>query len=325
MHVEEMLWDEPMEVYASLVRSAICAPEGKVFMDRDFSGIENRVAAWVSGDEKTLDRFRGGFDQYIDFATEMYRCKYDEVTKDQRQVAKSAVLGCVYGQGWKGFIDYAAGFGVTITPEESREIVGHFRKVYSKTADLWRTFGHKAVEAVQRPGETVGINALLQFRVSGDWLQLTLPSGRCINWYKPLVEKRAMVRRTVPDAPWQSEDPERAERLDRGEWDVWIFDAVTAMSVNTRTRQWCRNQLPGYTLFQSAVQGTARDFLTHAMGNVEAAGMPVVMTVHDEIISLVDEDQADEARFADIMNHVPHWAQGFPLASDGWVGKRYRK
>ena len=98
-------------------------------------------------------------------------------------------------------------------------------------------------------------------------------------------------------------------------------------SLNTYTRAWTRNQLIGSSIFQSAVQGTARDFLANAMLSLENVGFEIINSIHDEVLLLVDEDTADEASMSvtEIMVTPPKWALDFPLAAEGWVSKRYRK
>jgi DNA polymerase len=102
---------------------------------------------------------------------------------------------------------------------------------------------------------------------------------------------------------------------------------VTVHSQNTYTRQWGRNALIGSSIFQSAVQGTARDCLAFAMLNLEKAGYNVINCIHDEVLLLVEE-QSGESAMADVLNIMttpPSWAPDFPLAAEGWYGKRYRK
>jgi len=103
--------------------------------------------------------------------------------------------------------------------------------------------------------------------------------------------------------------------------------AVTVHSQNTFTRNWSRNTLIGSSIFQSAVQGTARDFLAMAMLSLEDKGYSVCNSIHDEVLLLVDEAKQDVAldEVIKIMTTPPQWAPDFPLAAEGWVGKRYRK
>jgi DNA polymerase len=102
---------------------------------------------------------------------------------------------------------------------------------------------------------------------------------------------------------------------------------VTVMSVSTYTRKWSRNNLIGSSIFQSATQGTARDFLAFSMMSLDKAGYTIVNSIHDEVLLLVDEERKDVALddVISIMTTPPSWAPDFPLAAEGWVGTRYRK
>jgi DNA polymerase I-like protein with 3'-5' exonuclease and polymerase domains len=85
--------------------------------------------------------------------------------------------------------------------------------------------------------------------------------------------------------------------------------------------------LIGSSIFQSAVQGTARDILAESTLALETAGFEVINLIHDEVLLIADEDKGEEtlASVTDIMTTPPKWALDFPLAAEGWVDKRYRK
>jgi DNA polymerase bacteriophage-type len=292
-----------MSELSSLVRSAIKAPLGKTFVDVDFSSIENRVGVWLAGQKDKVELFRKGLDEYKAFAsTSLYKVPYDEVTKEQRQVSKSAVLGAMFGQGAKGLVKYAAGMGVTLSEGQAKNAVDNYRMSYSLVKELWAQCENAAILAVENPGSPVRAGSKLVLKVAKDALWMQLPSGRLICWQRPQLE--------LLTTPWGSQK--------RG---------VTVHSQNTYTRQWGRNALIGSSIFQSAVQGTARDCLAFAMLNLEKAGYNVINCIHDEVLLLVEEQSAESA-MADVMNIMttpPSWAPDFPLAAEGWYGKRYRK
>ena len=292
-----------MDQLSSLVRSAIKAPEGKTFVDVDFSSIENRVGVYLAGQKDKVELFRKGLDEYKVFAAEaLYRINYDDVTKDQRQISKSAVLGAMFGQGAKGLVKYAEGMGVKLSEGQAKNAVDNYRASYARVKDLWAMCEGAAIQAVENPGNPFRAGDKLVLKVAKNALWMQLPSGRLICWQRPELE--------LLTTPWGS------QKL-----------GVTVHSQNTYTRQWGRNALIGSSIFQSAVQGTARDFLAVAMINLEKAGYSVINSIHDEVLLLVEE-QSGESALADVVNIMttpPTWAPDFPLAAEGWYGKRYRK
>ena len=292
-----------MRELSSLVRSAIVAPREKTFVDVDFSSIENRVGVWLAGQVDKVNLFRQGLDEYKTFAAyDLYNVPYEEVTKDQRQVAKSAVLGAMFGQGAKGLVKYAEGMGVKLSEGQAKNAVENYRNSYAKVKWLWGACETAAIDAVQNPGNAFFAGKKIRLKVAREALWMQLPSGRLICWQRPELELVA--------TPWGQ------EKL-----------SVTVHSQNTYTRQWTRNAVIGSSIFQSAVQGTARDFLAHAMLGLDSKGYDVVNSVHDEVLLLVDEAKGDTALddVINIMTTPPTWAPEFPLAAEGWVGKRYRK
>jgi DNA polymerase len=289
---------------SSLVRSAIHAPEGKTFVDMDFSSIENRVGVYLAGQKDKVELFRKGLDEYKVFASEsLYRVPYDEVTKEQRQISKSAVLGAMFGQGAKGLVKYAEGMGVKLSEVQAKAAVDGYRSSYSKVKELWALCENAAIEAVSNPGAPFRAGLHIVIKVSKNALWMKLPSGRLICWQRPQLD--------LVTTPWGT-----------------TKYGVTVHSLNTYTRAWTRNQLIGSSIFQSAVQGTARDFLANTMLNFEKKGHEIINSIQDEVLILVEEENAKvilDSGVMQIMTTPPIWAPTFPLAAEGWVSKRYRK
>jgi len=293
--------DGSMSELSSLVRSIIKAPDGYVFIDADFSSIENRVASWLACQNDKVELFRQGLDEYKTFASQMYKVSYDDVNKGQRQIAKSAVLGCMFGQGSKGLVDYAEKMGVKITPAESDTLVQAYRASYPRVKAAWSGMEMAAISAIKEPGSAFTYNKIV-FKVGKNALWMKLPSGRLICWQEPLVEDTM--------TPWGQVKP-----------------GVTVKNQSTYTRKWGRNKLIGSSIFQSAVQGTARDFLAHAALELDKLGFEIINLIHDEILMLASEHEALQAEktLLQVMSTPPSWAEDFPLAAETWVDKRYRK
>jgi DNA polymerase bacteriophage-type len=292
-----------MQQLSSLVRSTIRAPSGKTFVDVDFSSIENRVGVYLAGQKNKIELFRSGLDEYKTFASEsLYNIPYEAVTKEQRQIAKSAVLGAMFGQGAKGLVKYAGGMGVVMSEAQAKLSVDNYRSSYSMVRDLWTLCEFAAMDAVQNPGTSFAAGSKIKLKVAKEALWMQLPSKRLICWQRPELE--------LVETPWG------ATKM-----------AVTVKSQNTFTRAWTRNALIGSSIFQSAVQGTARDFLASAMVGLEREGYEIINSIHDEVLLLVEEQSGESAmeKVISIMTTPPSWAPDFPLAAEGWHGKRYRK
>jgi DNA polymerase len=88
---------------------------------------------------------------------------------------------------------------------------------------------------------------------------------------------------------------------------------------------WGRQALYGGLLCNNDVQGTARELLRFAMGNVEDAGYPVVLHVHDELVSEVSQAFGHVDHYQDLMSILPSWLSGLPLAAKAWTESRYVK
>lgn len=296
-----MFGDRVMDAAVSTVRGVIKAPLGHEFIDADWSSVENRIGSWIAGQQDKVDMFASGLDEYKVFASKsLYQVHYNDVTKEQRQVSKSAVLGCMFGQGAVGLVSYAKKHGVDITEERSQEIVSAYRGEYPKVTSMWWRCGDAVLDAVRTPGVVIKVGEHVQISMMRGFMWMKLPSGRLISWSAPRIE--------TLDTPW-------------GEKRT----GVTVMGVDRFTRQWVRQKLIGSSVYQSGVQATARDLMADALLRLEAAGYPVVLLVHDEFLSLVPEGQGSEKEFMEIMCQPPWWAGGLPLAAEAWRGIRFKK
>lgn len=79
------------------VREAFVAPEGKLIASADYSQIELRIMAHLSGDEALLNAFKHGLDVHKATAAEVFGVRVDEVTSEQRRYAKVINFGLIYG------------------------------------------------------------------------------------------------------------------------------------------------------------------------------------------------------------------------------------
>lgn len=110
---------------------------------------------------------------------------------------------------------------------------------------------------------------------------------------------------------------------------IHYFDLVrTDGSYSARTvRGGDRKFIYGGKCFQNGVQRTAREILAEAVVKTECAGMPVMMHTHDEEVAMVPIEGAKEAlhEVERIMQDVPEWAGGLPIAVEATLMERYGK
>jgi DNA polymerase I-like protein with 3'-5' exonuclease and polymerase domains len=106
-------------------RQCFVAPDGRVLVKGDYSQIELRIAARVSGDPAMLDAYLAGQDLHALTAQRVLGVA--EVTKEQRQLSKAINFGLLYGMGVKGFRAYAqAQYGLRLTEAEA----GRYRDAF---------------------------------------------------------------------------------------------------------------------------------------------------------------------------------------------------
>jgi DNA polymerase-1 len=97
----------------------------------DYSQIELRIAAELSGDERMLAAFAHGDDLHTLTASSVLGEAPDAVTKEDRQLAKAFNFGLVYGVGPAAFADYAqTAYGLTLTNDEAKTLRDRFLAAY---------------------------------------------------------------------------------------------------------------------------------------------------------------------------------------------------
>lgn len=112
-------------------RNLFRASAGNVLVVADFSQIELRVAAIISGDQYMLQAFQNGDDLHCQTAAIIIGIDRGDVSKEQRQMAKAVNFGLLFGQGAKGLAAYAKrSYGVDMTEEEAQDAINAFFKAY---------------------------------------------------------------------------------------------------------------------------------------------------------------------------------------------------
>lgn len=129
------------------MRNIFRAYPGKKLIIADFNQIELRVAGEVSRDPVILNAYKEGVDLHRLFASKMYHVPISKVTKDQRQIAKSANFGAIYGMGPSKFITYtlASTQGeLKISFDEAKHTIDSLWELYAGYAAYCKQVRHRA-------------------------------------------------------------------------------------------------------------------------------------------------------------------------------------
>jgi DNA polymerase I-like protein with 3'-5' exonuclease and polymerase domains len=117
-------------------RSCFIPKPGNVFIRADYNQIEIRVAAELSRDETMLTAYRQGVDIHSVMAAKVTGKRIEDVTKEDRQLAKACNFGFMFGLGAKGFVHYARKlYGKEVTADDAKEAVNSFRTLYAGYRD----------------------------------------------------------------------------------------------------------------------------------------------------------------------------------------------
>ena len=119
------------------IRRAFVAGEGNVLLDADYSQIELRVLAHMSGDSAMCDAFRRGQDIHTRTAAEIHGVPMDQVTPEMRRSAKAVNFGIVYG---------ISGFGLARNAHITRREADGFIRTYFERYPGVRAFMDACVE-----------------------------------------------------------------------------------------------------------------------------------------------------------------------------------
>ena len=271
---------------AGKLKKAIIAPEGYMIIDADSSQIEARVLAWLAGQNDLVEAFERHEDVYKIMASAIYGKSADEITKEERFVGKTTILGCGYGMGAQKFKAQLKTFGVEVTEDEARHIITIYRETYPYITALWRE-AQIALEAMAKGMTTsLGKNGVLN--LAPEERGIRLPSGLLMR-YDQLVSVKE--------------------------------DGKTQYQYKTRYG-W--NKIYGGKVIENVCQALARCIIGEQMIRI-AKRYRVVLTVHDAVACIVPETEVEEAQayIEDCMRWTPEWADGLPVNCESGFGKSY--
>lgn len=287
-------------VISGCIRGMFCAGPGKELICSDFSAIEAVVLACLAGEQWRIDVFRTHGKIYETTAARVAGVPFESVTSDHplRKMGKVAELA----SGYQGAVGAWVQFGALefMTEDEIKSAVKAWRKDSPMIVKFWYQIEEAAVAAVGSPGQWFGYRGIWYIS-DGNRLRCFLPSGRALTYQRPRLVYNKFNRLAI-------------------QFEGWNTDSTKG------PRGWMAYDTYGGKLTENIVQAVARDILVHAMLNLEAAGYPVVLHVHDEPCSEVPLGYGSIEEYERIMQIPPAWAADWPIrASGGWRGQRFRK
>lgn len=292
-----LLYDDVSEVISRITRTALVAADGYSLIVSDFSAIEARVLAWEAGEDWVLNVFRTHGKIYEATAANMFHVPLEMVTKgsDLRAKGKIATLALGY-QGGSGALVAMGALREGLDEAELPAIVKAWRSANPGIVKLWREVENAAKHVIKNKTSYILRKQYcsLKFIYDRGYLFIELPSGRRLSYYGAAV--------------------------DDGKITYWGVDQTKKI--------WCKQDTYGGSLVENITQAIARDCLCDTMMRIYYdAGLPILMHIHDEVVSEAPEEKAEEALQAmyDIMAVGPIWAKGLPLQGDGYISKYYKK
>tara|TARA_R110001583_G_scaffold177847_1_gene333505 strand:+ start:117 stop:1943 length:1827 start_codon:yes stop_codon:yes gene_type:complete len=268
------------------LKRSMIAPNGCVLIDCDSSQIEARVLAWLAGQDDLVRSFEKGEDVYVKMASRIYSKPEEEITKDERFVGKTTILGSGYGMGAVKFQAQMGTFGFEVDIEEARRIIQVYREANGEISGLWREAELMIRELAKGEEKSIGVPQVL--KPEGKLSAVRLPSGLLMRY----------------------DELEGASNSRGTEY--------------TYKRRNGRAKIYGGKFVENACQALARCIIAEQMLKITKK-YRVVLTVHDSVVCCVPEEEVGEAQqyIESCMRTVPDWATGLPLDCESGIGRSY--
>ena len=294
------------DTLSQLIRTALTAAPGNRLIDADFSAIEARMLAWLAREEWRLDVFRTHGKIYEASASQMFNVPMELIKKGNpeyslRQRGKVAELALGYGGGVGAMRQMDVGHLLDELPDEEVQGMVHLWRMKSPAiVNFWYTCEAAAMEAI-KTGRRVEIRGgTIAFTMEqdqyNDFLTIQLPNGRKLYYAHPHIGTNRFGNESI------------------GYWGM-----------DQKTKKWSALETYGGKIVENITQATARDCLAEAVERLEAAGLPVVFHIHDEVVIDAAPEQGCLDDVIRIMATPPWWAQDLPLNADGWENPFFKK
>ena len=271
---------------ANKLKKSIIAPEGYTIIDADSAQIEARVLAWLSEQNDLITAFAEGKDVYKKMASAIYGKPEFEISKEERFVGKTTILGAGYGMGAVKFQAQLKGMGAEVDTEEARRIIDIYRRTNDAVVRLWRQAQNALVNMSRGDPAPLGRRGVLE--VVPRETAIRLPSGLLMRY-----------------------DDLKFDQTEKG------------IEFHYKTRKG-RTRIYGGKVIENVCQAIARCIIAEQMLKI-GKRYKVVLTVHDAIAVCVPDVEVVPATqyVEECMRWVPEWATGLPVNCESGSGKSY--
>jgi DNA polymerase len=197
------------------------------------------------------------------------------------------------------FIGTCQKFGRTLTYEEAQEAVYGYRNSVKAITKFWRKV-ESACCRVLRDGKERSVGRY-KFRLD------TLANGFVVLFVDMPSGTIAYPKPSLGSEIWNGEDRD-------------VFEFYTPWGSS-----WIKTDTFGGSITENLIQALTRDILRDGLLAADKAGFKVIGHVHDEAIAEGDNNPADLAEFERVLCQSSPWADGFPILTEGYIDRTYRK
>jgi DNA polymerase I-like protein with 3'-5' exonuclease and polymerase domains len=269
---------------AKALKRSIIAPEGQMIIEADSAQIEARVLAWLAEQEDLVTAFTNKEDVYKKMASKIYDVQEEDVTKEQRFVGKTTILGAGYGMGAIKFQAQLKNFGTDIELREAQRIIEIYREANDMISQLWRDANNSIEYMYQGSVLQFGRQGVLEVVDGG----VRLPSGLVMRY-----------------------DDLRGEQDEKG------------VEYTYKTRRG-RTRIYGGKVIENVCQGIARCIIGEQMLKIAKRYRVVLTVHDSIAccVPYYEADYC-KAYVEECMRWTPDWAKGLPVDCEAGIGVNY--
>lgn len=345
---------------ANALRGCIVAAPGNELIDADYSNIESRVLAWLAAETDELQAYFSGTDTYRSLWADFFQIAPEDVTKAERQAAKVVKLAFGFGGGVGALVTMSAGYNIDLSalvplvlpraigkqvakaerawqravlegndwalPKETYVtcdiLKQKFRESLKATNDVRLAVDKAVRNAVREPG-TSHYAARCTIWADRNALIIQLPDSSRLYYWRPTLHVTEYRDPTDPHGVIQHRE-HLTFHTARGKG--WLLEKAWAGLFLENIVQAVANRI-----LRDGARAVHADTLTVPAIAAYLATLPeeertaIVLRIHDALTLDVPCGSYSVERLLRTMCAASPWAEGCPIAGEGWRNVRYGK